>query len=74
MIFRSYPLLELKHETFAQLQSQKCLYKWLFQLFYENSYMFYFSQFDNFYRVDHEFMDGYKAVLIKDQTWQLKKC
>ena len=26
------------------------------------------------YRVDHEFMDGYKAVLIKDQTWQLKKC
>ena len=26
------------------------------------------------YRVDHEFMDGYKAVQIKDQTWQLKKC
>ena len=25
------------------------------------------------YRVDHEFMDGYKVVLIKDQTWQLKK-
>ena len=24
---------------------------------------------DELYRVDHEFMDDSKAVLIKDQTW-----
>ena len=34
----------------------------------------FFDSYECFYRVDHKFMDDYKAMMIKDQTWQLKKC